>query len=111
MSDHYYKFAPDYPVPLSTGRNALAFSKDVLNDTYYSICVNTEKFKSKDPEGNKNETNLQKNEEDMCAIDSKILLFSVVNEHLRKYKDEAHRWMSEDEQRARNARYEPKWLT
>ena len=111
MSDHYYKFAPDYPVPLSTGRNALAFSKDVLNDTYYSICVNTEKFKSKDPEGNKNETNLQKNEEDMCAIDSKILLFSVVNEHLKKEKDEAHRWMSEDEQRARNARYEPKWLT
>lgn len=111
VSDHYYKFASDYPVPLSTGRSALPFAKDVLNDQYFSICVNTEKFKSKDPEGNKNETNLQKNEEDMCAIDSKILLFSVVNEHLKKEKDEAARWMSEDEQKTQNARYEPRWLT
>lgn len=97
ISDHYYKFAPDYPVPLSTGRALLPFAKSVLNDEYFSICVNTERFKSKDPEGNKNETNLTKNEDEMCAIDSKILLFSVVNDHLKKEKEEAHKWMSEEE--------------
>lgn len=111
ISDHYYKFAQDYPVPLSTGRSVLPFGKDVLNDTYFSICVNTEKFKSKDPESNKNETNLQKIEEEMCAIDSKILLFSVVNNHLKLERDEAHKWMTEEAQKASNARYEPKWLT
>jgi len=96
ISDHYYKFASDYPVPLSTGRNVLPFAKDVLNDTYFSICVNTEKFKSKDPESNKNETNLQKIEEEMCAIDSKILLFSVVNNHLKQERDEANKWMPDE---------------
>lgn len=98
-------------MPVSSGRNFVPFAKDVLNDEYFSICVNTEKFKSKDPENNKNETNLQKNEEDMCAIDSKILLFSVVNEHLKKERDEANKWMTEEQQRSQNARYEPKWLT
>jgi hypothetical protein len=97
ISDHYYRFAPDYPVPFSSGRHTLSFAKEVLNIDYYSICVNTEKFKSKDPESNRNETNLQRTEEEMALIDSKILLLSVVNEHLKKEREEASNWMSEED--------------
>ena len=75
----------------------MLFASSVLNDKFFSICVNTEKFKSKDPEGNKNETNLQKNEDDMCAIDSNILILNVVNEHLKKEKIEAEVWLSKEE--------------
>lgn len=32
----------------------------------------------------------------MCGIDSKILLLSVVNNHLKLERDEAHKWMSEE---------------
>lgn len=82
---------------MSSGRASMLFASSVLNDKFFSICVNTEKFKSKDPEGNKNETNLQKNEDDMCAIDSNILILNVVNEHLKKEKIEAEVWLSKEE--------------
>jgi len=32
----------------------------------------------------------------MCAIDSKILLFSVVNNHLKQELDEANNWMTDE---------------
>jgi hypothetical protein len=54
----------------------MPFAKDVLNDSYFSICVNTANFKSKDLEANKNESLLQKNEEDMYKLDSEIQIYN-----------------------------------
>jgi len=63
-------------VPLCSGRSSMPFAKDVLNDSYFSICVNTANFKSKDLEANKNESLLQKNEEDMYKVDSEIQIYN-----------------------------------
>ena len=86
ISEHYDRFPSDYPVPLCSGRSSMSFAKEVLNDCYFSICVNTANFKSKDLEANKNESLLQKNEEDMYKVDSEILILNLVIDHVKKEK-------------------------